>query len=192
MSECLTRSQMRALLWHYRIAGEGQLPEPVVTAWWRELRGHTAAQVQAALASVPAQRVGRVSAEEVAQLVQLVALAPQAAPGSARPPLPVAEPDRVRERARFAVAGQRGIRAVYSAMGWTRPPEAEQAGRVRCPYCWAHAGRVCRPITRTRDGRREHRDPDTRMHPSRLAAARERPGAAAPARGAAGHGAVSA
>ncbi|WP_440901837.1 zinc finger domain-containing protein, partial [Actinosynnema sp.] len=170
-AQVLTRSQMRALLWHYRIAGEGQLPEQVVTAWWRELRGHTAAQIQTALASVPAQRVGRVSPAEVVQLVQLAALAPEADAGSARPPLPVAEPDRVRERARFAVAGQRGIRAVYEAMGWTRPPEAEEAGRVRCPYCWAHAGRVCRPITRTRDGRREDRDPVTRMHPSRLAAA---------------------
>ncbi|MFT7836942.1 hypothetical protein Q5530_12400 [Saccharothrix sp. BKS2] len=171
----LTRSEVRALLWHYRIAGEGQpIAEEVVTAWWRELRGSTAAQCHAALASIPPQRVRQVTAAEVAQLAQVAALHPTTAPGSTRPPLPVTPTEQARERARFAVAGQRGIRAVYAAMGWARNPETELAGRVRCRFCLAHAGRICKPITRTRDGRQEERDPVTRMHPSRLADARAR------------------
>ncbi|ONI87346.1 hypothetical protein ALI22I_23275 [Saccharothrix sp. ALI-22-I] len=170
----LTRSEVRALLLHYRIAEDGRpISEDVVTAWWRELREHTAAHCQAALASIPPQRVRHATAAEVAQLAQVAALHPtDAAPGSARPPLPITPAERARQRAKFAAAGQRGIRAVYEAMGWTRHPDTELAGTVRCPFCLAHVGQVCKPLTRTRDGRREQRDPVTRMHPSRLASAR--------------------
>lgn len=169
----LTRSEVRALLLHYRIAEDGPISEDVVTAWWRALRAYTAVQCQAALASIPPQRVRHASPAEVAQLVQVAALHPSdAAPSSARPPLPVTPAEKARQRAAFAAAGQRGIRAVYEAMGWQRNPDTELAGTVRCPFCLAHAGRVCKPLTRTRDGRREERDPVTRMHPSRLAAAR--------------------
>jgi hypothetical protein len=170
----LTRSEVRTLLLHYRIAEDGRpIAEDVVTAWWRELRAYTAVQCQAALASIPPQRVRHATAAEVAQLAQVAALHPtDAAPSSARPPLPVTPVEKARHRARFAAAGARGIRAVYEAMGWTRHPDTELAGTVRCPFCLAHAGRVCAPLTRTRDGRREQRDPVTRMHPSRLASAR--------------------
>ncbi|MER5262275.1 hypothetical protein ABTZ99_09370 [Actinosynnema sp. NPDC002837] len=169
----LTRSEVRALLLHYRVADEGPISEETVTAWWRELRGHTAAQCQAALASIPSQRVRHASPAEIAQLAQVAALhQTDVMPSSARTPLPVTSADKARQRAAFATAGQRGIRAVYEAMGWTRHPDTELAGTVRCPFCLAHAGRVCKPLTRTRDGRREERDPVTRMHPSRLTSAR--------------------
>ncbi|XVV05356.1 hypothetical protein ACQPW3_08170 [Actinosynnema sp. CA-248983] len=169
----VTRSEVRALLLHYRIAEDGPIAEDVVTVWWRALRAYTAVQCRAALASIPLQRVRHASPAEVTQLAQVAALHPtDAAPSSARPPLPVTPAEKARQRAAFARAGQRGIRAVYEAMGWTRHPDAELAGTVRCPFCLAHRGRVCKPLTRTRDGRREHRDPVTRMHPSRLATAR--------------------
>ncbi|WP_433268206.1 zinc finger domain-containing protein [Actinosynnema sp. CS-041913] len=167
----LTRSEVRALLWHYRIAGEGQpIAEDVVTAWWRELRDRTAAQCHAALASINPQRVRHTTPAEVAKLA---ASAPvDGATGSARPPLPRTPADIARERARFANAGQRGIRAVYAAMGWQRHPDTDLAGTVACPFCRAQTGQVCRPLVRTRAGKREQRDPTTRMHPSRLAKAR--------------------
>lgn len=170
----ITRSEVRALLLHYRIAEDGRpISEDVVMAWWRELRAYTAVQCQTALASIPPQRVRHATAAEVAQLAQLAALHPSdAAPSSARPPLPITPAEKARQRAAFAAAGQRGIRAVYEAMGWQRNPDTELGGRVRCPFCLAHPGRVCKPLTRTRDGRQEDRDPVTRMHPSRLAAAR--------------------
>ena len=178
----LTRSEVRALLWHYRIAGEGQpIAEEMVTAWWRELRAHTAAQCHAALASINPQRVRHTTPSEVAKLA---ASAPvDGAVSSARPPLPRAPSDVARERARFASAGQRGIRAVYAAMGWQRNPDTDLAGTVACPFCRAQTGQVCRPLVRTRDGKREQRDPTTRMHPSRLAKARADKAAATTTRG---------
>jgi hypothetical protein len=57
-------------------------------------------------------------------------------------------------------------------MGWQRNPDTDLAGTVVCPFCRAQTGQVCRPLVRTRDGKREQRDPTTRMHPSRLAKAR--------------------
>lgn len=177
----LSRTEVRALLLHYRITGDGPTPEDVVTGWWRGLRDYSAGECQAALASINPQRVRHTTPAEVAKLVDAARLRPVAgAPSSARPPLPRDPADKARERTRYAAAGSRGIRAVYAAMGWQRHPDTDLAGTVRCGFCRAQVGQVCRPLVRRRDGKREQRDPTTRMHPSRLAQARAKQAAGTP------------
>ncbi|TWP47410.1 hypothetical protein FKR81_32365 [Lentzea tibetensis] len=167
----LTRSEVRGLLAHYRLAGGDQVPDGMVTAWLRDLRGYSAGECHAALSSLPPNRVTRTTAVEITRLVDHARSHPATTgtPSSARPPAPR---DQAAEQAAGAAAGARGIRDVYEAMGWTWNPEHVLARSVRCPFCRALAGQVCGPLTRNRNGKRELRDPITRMHPSRLEAAR--------------------
>ena len=164
----LNRSTMRALLAHYRITPGDTAPDDVVTAWLRELHGRSVGECHAALSSLPPNRVRHATAAEVARLITLARSRPATgAPSSARPPLP-------RDAAAHQAAGARGISKVYAAMGWTGHAEHALARTVPCPFCRALAGHPCSPMTRNRTGASEVRDRETRMHPSRLAAARAR------------------
>lgn len=162
----LTRSTMRMLLAHYRITPGDTAPEDVVTDWLRALRGRTVGECHAALSSMAPNRVQRVTATELARLIELAWSRPAATgtPSSARPPLP-------RDRAADQAAGARGVRKVYAAMGWTGHEKHALARSVPCPFCRALAGVPCSPMTLNRKRQREIRDRETRMHPSRLRAA---------------------
>ena len=164
----LTRSEVRGLLAHYRLGEGDHVSDDLVTTWWRELRRYSAPECHAALSSLPANRVTRVTPAEIAGLIDRARSQPArtGTPSSARPPAP-------RDREAEAAAGARGIRKVYAAMGWTWNADHVLARTVRCPFCKARAGQVCGPLSRDRSGKRELRDPTTRMHPSRLKAAQK-------------------
>lgn len=179
----LTRSTMRMLLAHYRITPGDTAPDDVVTEWLRALRGRTVGECHAALSSMAPNRVQRVTAAELARLIELARSRPAATgtPSSARPPRP-------RDRAADKEAGEEGIAKVYAAMGWTGHDEHVKARSVPCPFCRALAGVPCSPMTRNRLRQHEVRDRQTRMHPSRLRAANERTRANSTSSGAAASG----
>lgn len=164
----LTRNEVHGLLAHYRLGEDGHVSDDQVTVWLRELRSYSAAECHAALSSLPANRVTRATPAEIAGLIDRARSQPArtGTPSSARPPGP-------RDRAAEAAAGARGIAKVYAAMGWTWNADHVLARKVRCPFCKALAGQVCGPLSRNRDGKQELRNPITRMHPSRLEAARK-------------------
>ncbi|SDC25183.1 zinc finger domain-containing protein [Actinokineospora iranica] len=174
----LTRTEVRALLAHYRVTGLTPPTDAQVSTWLRELAGHSAGECHAALTALQAHHHGRITPDDVVRRIAAARAAP-AATGSLAPVVPIRRRDR-RERAAAMAAGARGIAAVYAAMGWQRNPDHAAARRVPCPFCKARPGEVCSPLTRDRAGRREHRDRATRMHPSRLAAAPPTRPAAAP------------
>lgn len=167
----ITRSGVRALLAHYRLGDGDRVSDDTVTAWLRDLRGYSAGECHAALASLPGHQVRTVTPAEIVRLVDAARTRPAftVVPGSARPAL---SRDRQADRARHAAAGERGIHAIYAEMGWARNPDHDLARSVPCEFCRARRGQVCGPLSRNRFGHREQRDPITRMHPSRLAAAR--------------------
>lgn len=166
----VTRSEARALLTHYRLAGPKPITDDLVSAWARDLRGYSAGECHAALVSMAAHRTGALTPAEITTRID-TARANPAATTPTLPSTPRRAPQRHRERAGAMAAGARGIRAVYAAMGWPRNADHELARRVACPFCKAARGQVCGPLVRNRQGQREERDRRTRMHPSRLAAA---------------------
>jgi hypothetical protein len=174
----LTRNEVHGLLAHYRLGDGDHVSDEQVTAWLRELRGYSAAECHAALSSLPATRVTRATPAQIACLIDRARAQPArtGTPSSARPPAP-------RDRDAAAAAGARGIAKVYAAMGWTWNADHVLARTVRCPFCKALAGQVCGPLSRDRSGKRELRDPITRMHPSRLEAARKKQAAEQSTRG---------
>lgn len=166
----LTRGAVYALINHYRLAGPGQVTDDQVTTWLRELRGYTAGECHAALTAMAGHRDRPVTAAEITVRIDAARANPA---GPVHRTAAVPRPrDRAADRARAKAAGARGISAVYGAMGWARNPDHDQARAVMCPFCRAGRGEACAPMVRNRHGKRETRDPATRMHPSRLAATR--------------------
>ncbi|MBM7771753.1 hypothetical protein JOD54_001957 [Actinokineospora baliensis] len=163
----LTRFEVRALLTHYRITGHTPPTDAQVDAWLHELRGHSAGECHAALTILQAQHHGRITPADVIDRIRIA----RTHPVTHRPVVP-AQRRSGTTRERAAAARDRGIVAVYAAMGWPLSPDREEAMRARCPFCKADPGHGCGPLTRDRLGRRERRDRRTGLHPSRLDAAR--------------------
>lgn len=157
--------EVRALLSTFRPAA-GSPSEATVVAWQHALVGCTFGECQAALLALGMSNARTATPEQIVARIK-----------SARTQR-VAEsvPHRGRrdqaERTEYARAGARGIQRVYAAMGWRANPDRVLAEQVACPFCHAPAGRMCRPLSRDRAGRRERRDTVTLTHPSRLRRAR--------------------
>lgn len=164
----MTRGEVRSLLSHYGRARDGHVPDDVVNAWTRALAAYSAGECHAALSSMTPAAIRSVTAAEIGGRID-AARDRAASVGAHRH-----APDPAAERTRYAAAGTRGIHAVYAAMGWQRVPEWDHARAVRCPFCRAAPHVLCSPLSRDRHGRRELRDPRSRMHPSRHAAAHHR------------------
>lgn len=164
----LTRSEVRALLTHYRVTGHAPPTDEQVTVWLGELRAHSAGECHAALTAMQADHHGPVTPAAVLDRIRHARTHPSGRAVVSAVPTRRADVDRDRTR----TSGARGIRAVYAAMGWQRHPDHDAARSIRCPFCKARPGEVCSPLSRDRAGRREHRDHATLMHPSRVAAAR--------------------
>ncbi|MGH7731806.1 MAG: zinc finger domain-containing protein [Candidatus Eiseniibacteriota bacterium] len=167
----VTRSEARALLTHYRLAGAAPVTDDLVTAWVRDLRGYSAGECHAALVAMAAHRSGALTPAEITTRIDSARAHPVTPaphdPGRTRP----RNRDRTGERARAEAAGARGIRAVYAAMGWEHHPDRDLALAVPCRFCRARAGQVCTPMVRNRAGQRDKRDPGSGMHHSRIAEA---------------------
>lgn len=169
MSESITRAQVRALLSGYRNA-----PTPAqstVDAWQAGLAGCSLPEVEAALLALGPGGARTATPSQIVGVVEAARDRKHRSHHSEPPAAPRPDPGHAGRRAGFAAAGARGIRAVYAAMGWARNAEHDRARTVPCPFCKAARGQTCGPLVRNRHGQREDRDPVTRMHPSRLAAA---------------------
>lgn len=170
MNATITRAQVRALLSGYRDAPTPA--ESTVDAWQAGLADCSLPEVEAALLAVgPGARTATPS--QIVGVVEAARSRKQHGHSGAPPTSPSPRPaaDHAGRRAGFVAAGARGIRAVYAAMGWARNAEHDRARTVPCPFCKAGRGQTCGPLVRNRHGQREDRDPVTRLHPSRLAAA---------------------
>ncbi|WP_026424689.1 zinc finger domain-containing protein [Actinokineospora inagensis] len=162
----LTRSEVRALLTHYRVTGHAPPTDAAVDTWLNELRGHSAGECHAALTVLQTQHHGRIAPADVIDRIRIARAHP-----AGRAAVPAQRRSGI-TRERAVAARDRGIDAVYAAMGWARTPDRDAAIGVRCPFCKANSGQACGPLSRDRLGRRERRDRLTGLHPSRLDAAR--------------------
>lgn len=171
MNATITRAQVRALLSGYRDAPTPA--ESTVDAWQAGLAGCSLPEVEAALLAVGPGGARTATPSQIVGVVEAARSRRQRSHDGEPPTSPSPRPagDRAGRSAGFVGAGARGIRAVYAAMGWARNAEHDRARTVPCPFCKAGRGQTCGPLVRNRHGQREDRDPVTRMHPSRLAAA---------------------
>jgi hypothetical protein len=171
----ISRDEVIILLRRVRPRDAGAPPDAIVVAWLDRLQGYSLGECEAAVLAMGPQ-ARSVTPSVIAGSIDNARdriPAPDAPPETDQTGGTVIRPLRwqretVRERHRET--GWRGIQAVYAAMGWQRDPAVDAARGRRCPFCRAAPGVLCGPLSRTRAGQRELRDPATHMHPSRLTA----------------------
>lgn len=166
--ELMPAAEVRSLLTTFRPANSTP-SDATVEAWRHALGGASFGECQAALLAAGPSAARTATPEQILARIK-------AARTTARP-----ERDRVvrlderrkrAERTEYAAAASRGVERIYAQMGWQRNPDRALAQRVSCPFCYAPAGRMCRPLSRDRTGRAERRDSASLTHPSRLERAR--------------------
>jgi hypothetical protein len=146
-------------------AFRGRTPTAVELRWWRdELAGFSAPECQAAVLAHSKASPNHLTPADIKRRVREARRL-----ADARRPRQDVDP-RAQRRV-HAASARRGMAEIYASMGWVRHPGQAAALSVPCPVpgCGAPARVICARVNLP-----EKRDPDTRVHPSRLAAGQRR------------------
>ncbi|MEV6448475.1 hypothetical protein [Amycolatopsis sp. NPDC051716] len=167
----MSRSDVRGLLMRHT---DAHVTDELVTSWLSGLAGYSLAECHTAMSAM-GTAARRATPSEIAGRCDAARDRIAEPSGDPAPQEQRRRTSSAREAAReqHRQAGMRGIHQVYAVMGWQRNADHDLARSVECPFCAAKPWVVCGPLSRNRAGVREMRDPAHRMHPSRLARARE-------------------